>query len=65
MSKPPLRDGDVLRQQAGVAVGLGLLEVEAGSLPGVDVTGMDRPNKSRINQCWEVSLPGCEILCKF
>jgi hypothetical protein len=31
MSKPPLRDGAVLRQQAGVAVGLELLAAEAGS----------------------------------
>jgi hypothetical protein len=49
MSKPPLRDGDVLRQQVGVAVGLGLLAVEAGSGLGDDVAGEAAPIKSRRN----------------
>ncbi len=44
-----MRDGDVLQQHAGEVVGLGLLAVEAGSSPGVDITGKAAPNKSRRN----------------
>jgi hypothetical protein len=56
MSKLLLRDGDVLRQQAHMAVGLGLLAVEAGSCPGVDVAVKALPNKSRRNHT-----PGGEL----
>ncbi len=50
ISKPPLRDGNVLRQQAGVAVGLGLLPHQ---------TNLEEIIRRK------VSLPGCEILCKL
>jgi hypothetical protein len=65
MSKPPFRDGNVLRQQAGEAVGLGLLAVELGSCPGVD--SLERPRQTNLEEiiCWEASLPGCEILYKL
>jgi hypothetical protein len=56
MSKLLLGDGDVLRQRAGVAVGLGQMAVEAGSCPGVDVAGKAAPNKSRRNHT-----PGGEL----
>jgi hypothetical protein len=45
-----VEDGDVLRQQAVVAVGLGLLAVEVGSCPGVEVGRKAMSNKSRRNQ---------------
>ncbi len=57
MSKPPLRDGDVLRQQAGMGVGLRLLAVEAGSPPGVDITEKAAPNKFRRNDMTGGKLP--------
>jgi hypothetical protein len=47
MSKLPLRDGDGLRQQAGVAVYLALLAEQAGSCPVGDVVGEPAPDKSR------------------
>jgi hypothetical protein len=47
MSKLPLRDGDGLRQQAGVAVYLALLAEQAGSCPVGDVVGEPTPDKSR------------------
>ncbi len=47
MSKLPLRDGDGLWQQAGVAVNLALLAEQAGSRPVGDVIGEPTPDKSR------------------
>ncbi len=47
MRKTPLQDGDRLRLQAGVAMNLGLLAVEAGLRPGGDVSGEPSPDKSR------------------
>jgi hypothetical protein len=42
-----LRDGDWLQLQAGVAMNLGLLAVEAGSRPGGNVSGKPSPDKPR------------------
>ncbi len=47
VSKLPLRDGNGLRQQAGVVVDLALLAVQAGSRPDGDVVGEPTPDKSR------------------
>ncbi len=47
MSKLPLRDGDGLRQQAGVVVNLALLAVQAGFCPAGDVAGEAAPDKPR------------------
>jgi hypothetical protein len=47
MTKPPLRDGDGLRQQAGVAMDLALLAVQAGSCPAGDDIGEVTPDKPR------------------
>ncbi len=47
MSKPPLRDGDGLRQQAGVAVDIAPLAVQAGFCPAGDVVGEAAPDKPR------------------
>ncbi len=44
VSKPLLRDGDGLRQQASVAVDLALLAVQAGSRPAGDVIGEPAPD---------------------
>jgi hypothetical protein len=43
----PLRDGDGLWQQVGVAVDLALLGVQAGSCPVGDIFGEPTPDKSR------------------
>jgi hypothetical protein len=43
MSKPLLRDGDGLRQQAGVAVDLAPLAVHAGFCPAGDIVGEATP----------------------
>jgi hypothetical protein len=40
-----------------MVVGLGLLTVEAGSRPGVDVAGKAAPNKSRRNLILGGELP--------
>jgi hypothetical protein len=45
MSKPPLRDRNGLRQQAGVAMDLALLAVEAESCPADYVIGKAVPDK--------------------
>jgi hypothetical protein len=58
VSKPSLRDGDWLWQQTGVAVGLALLAVQAGSCPVGDVIEEPAPNKSEETRCREASLPG-------
>jgi hypothetical protein len=58
----PLWDGDWLWLQAGVAMNLGLLVVEAGSRPGSDVGREPSPDKPRRHHSQEASLPGCEIL---
>jgi hypothetical protein len=55
VSKPSLRDGDGLRQQAGVAMDISLFAVQAGSSPVGDVVGEPTPNKSRRNK-----MPGGE-----
>ncbi len=47
VSKLPLRDGDGLRHQAGVAVDLVPLAVQAGSRSVGDVIGEPVPDKSR------------------
>ncbi len=47
VSKLPLSDGDGLRQQAGVAVDLVPLAVQAGSRSVGDVIGEPVPDKSR------------------
>ncbi len=47
MSKLLLRDGDGQRQQAGVAVDLALLAVQAGFCPADDVVGEAAPDKPR------------------
>jgi hypothetical protein len=47
MSKPPLRDGDGLRQQAGVAMDLVLLAVQAGFCIASDVVGEATPDETR------------------
>ncbi len=47
VSKPSLRDGDGLLQQAGVVVDLALLAVQVGSRPVGDVVGEPAPDKSR------------------
>jgi hypothetical protein len=47
MSKLPLRDGDGLRQQAGVAMDLALLAVQAGFCPAGDVVGKASIDKPR------------------
>jgi hypothetical protein len=46
MRKTSMRDGDWLQLQAGVAINLGPLAVEAGSRPGVDVGGKPSSDKS-------------------
>jgi hypothetical protein len=52
MSKLPLRDGDGLWQQAGVAVDLALLAVQAGFCPAGDVVGEaaapDKPRRHKV-----------------
>jgi hypothetical protein len=57
VSKPSLRDGDGLRQEAGVVVDLALLAVQVGSRPVGDVLGEPAPYKSRRNRapefCWD------------
>ncbi len=50
MRKTPLRDGDRLRLQVGVAMNLGLLAEEAGSRPGGDVGGEPSPDKPKRHQ---------------
>ncbi len=45
MSKPPLRDGDGLRQQAGVD--LAPLAMQAGFCPAGDIIGKAAPDKPR------------------
>jgi hypothetical protein len=57
--------GDVLWQQAGVAVGLGLLAVEAGSRPGVDVAGKAAPKISRRNLTLGGELPRVLNIVQF
>ncbi len=47
VSKLPLRDGDGLREQVGVAVDLALLTVQAGSRPVGDVVRDPAPDKHR------------------
>ncbi len=47
VSKLPLRDGDGFQQQDGVAMGLALLAVQAGSCPDGDVVGEPTPDESR------------------
>ncbi len=47
MSKPPLRDGDGLWQQVGVAVDLAPLAVQSGFCPAGDVIGEAAPDKPR------------------
>ncbi len=47
VSKPPLRDGDGLWQQASVAVDLALLAVQAGYRPVGDVIGKPAPDESK------------------
>ncbi len=47
MGKPPLRDGDWLHQQAGVAVDLARLAVQAGFFPAIDVVGEAASDKPR------------------
>ncbi len=47
VSKLLLRDGDGLWQQAGVAVDLALLAVQAGSRPAGDIIEEAAPDKSR------------------
>ena len=47
MSKPPLRDGDGLQQQEGVAVDLALLAVQAGFCLAGEVVGEAAPDKPR------------------
>jgi hypothetical protein len=47
VSKPLLSDGDGLRQQAGMAVDLALLAVQAGSRPIGDVVGEPEQHISR------------------
>jgi hypothetical protein len=48
--KTSMRDGDVHRLEAGVAVDLGLLAVQAGLGSGCDILGEVAPDKSRKNQ---------------
>jgi hypothetical protein len=47
MNKLLLRDRDELRQQAGVAVDLALLAVQAGFCPASDIVGEAAPDNSR------------------
>jgi hypothetical protein len=64
MRKPPLRDGDGLWQQVGVAVDPALLAVLAGFCPAGDVIGKTTPEKPRRHKVLRTSLPGREMLCK-
>ncbi len=57
VSKPLLKDGDGLRQQAGVVVDLALLAVQAGSRPIGDVVGEPTPDKSRRHKMLEGEPP--------
>ncbi len=50
VSKLSLRDGDGLQQQAGVAVDLAMLAVQAGPRPVGDAVGEPTPNESRRNK---------------
>ncbi len=56
VSKPLLKDGDGLRQQAGVVVDLALLAVQAGSRPVGDV-GEPTPDESRRHKMLEGKPP--------
>jgi hypothetical protein len=58
--KTALRDRDWLQRQAGVAVNLGLLAVEAGTRPGGDIIGEFSPDKPGRHQTL-----GCEMLCEW
>jgi hypothetical protein len=50
MSKPPMMERDGLQQQAGVAVDLAPLVVQASFCPASDVVGEATPGKPRRNK---------------
>ncbi len=57
MNKLLLRDRDGLRQQAGVAVDLALLAVQAGFCPAGDIVGEAAPGNSRRYKASRGQLP--------
>jgi hypothetical protein len=62
MRKTPLQDGDRLRLQAGVAMNLGLLAVEAACDQAVMSVASPLQTNLENTIHWQARLPRCEIL---